>query len=727
MHFKKYTLTFAIKCVLCAGEELLRHLLKQPVFVQSANLCYLQVSGTSASELIFRESKKLRANDVPNNKANILLLAYFKKKRQAEEALLRTVTIPVVPIHDDFHTQLVQEQKKPINLMSMVQPVMRFKIFYNAQYVKKIGLPANHAFKKKRSTCGDLVISTFLPALSLFSSERNARVSRSALIMLFENIKAAYLDCPVALLMEKHCSIGNLAEQAQPLTSSTDKTPTQEDEEADQMDTSGLFSTPATKSSMQLCEDLPDSELKSLMHSGGSDGYRNSGHRSSDSAGRVDRTAPSRESTWHSTVSSARPHTSSTLANSSEKEMELTATSNGTFHSTNATNASNLTDTSIKAASACAETASATAPSGAVPSVNAAESSVSGGKKRKRGCRAGAKVKLQKQQLHAEKIKPNTGSRKVNEPKAPLKHSHTNTTADKDISSNKRTIAQAIHGSIDQLWKPHTQRELVTVGERLVHSVVQNVKSDMRVQELGINTQNSVKSILSSASSAEKPMENASGIKPAAAGLGGAGESESTYASAPSVVHRATGSDKKRKFVSIQESPLLESADKMARFSSRDGSQQPHTHPRNDAVEFEYFVGSGTPSAGASRPLTQSTGDRSRSDLTYSQQLSQQHFLMPHPPPSLPPPTSEPLAASGTQTSSGQMSVLNDSNVSLSCPAQVGDILLRDCSRAKRKKIKFKFRQFFKRRLLGGITSGRRACGSGRGMARVVVVKRFSF
>ena len=577
--------------------------------------------------------------------------------------------------------------------------MMRFKIFYNAQYVKKIGLPANHAFKKKRTTSSGLVTSTFLPALSLFSNERTARVSRTALITLFETIKTAYLDCPCALLMEKHCSIEFLSKQAQPLVSSTDKTPTQEEEE--QMDTSGLFSTPATKSSMQLCEDLPDSDLKSLIHSGNSERYSN--HRSADSAGRVDRTAQSRESTWHSTASSERPHTSNTLANSSEREIELTATSNVTFHSTDVTNASNLTETSIKAASGDTVPARA-ASSGGVISVNADVPPEKGGKKRKRGCRAGAKAKLQKQHLQIEKLKPNVAARTVDERKAHLKHSRANT--DKDPSASLRTIAQEIHGSIDQLWKQHAQRELVTVGEKLVRRVVQNVISDVRVQEMGINSQNSFKSILSGASSAEKAakftqlVENASGNRSAAA-QGGVGESESTYASAPSVVHRTTGSDKKRKFVSIQESPQ-ESADKMVRISLREGSQQAHAHLHHEAIEFEYFVGSGTPSVSTSKPLTQSTGERSRSDLTHSQNLSQPHFLSSHPPQSFPQPSFEQSATAGTQTSLGQLSALNDSNVSLTCPAQVGDILLRDCSRAKRKKIKFKFRQFFKKRLLGG-------------------------
>jgi len=598
-----------------------------------------QVSGTSASEMVFKALKRQKLNDGAQNSENILLKACIKKRRNDQDAM-HPAPFPILSTSKDavFRAALERERKKPISLLATSQVVPRFKIFYSAQYVKKIGLPAKHPFNKKHSSCAAQVATTFLPALSLLTTERAAVATRDKLVALFDAIKTAYAECPLPSLMERHCSIEALSTLAEPLVK----------EEAEEPDASGLFMTPASKTSMQICQDLKDSEFKPTRTGPGTDTGTGTSDSTRNSAG-----VRSRASTWHSTasVNTSACSVKMTLTNSTEQE--LTAASSDTFTGCTPTGA----QTATKTVRTTPNELELTAESNRVAPPS---------KKRKRGCRAGAMVKQRKQQADGS-----TPPRKETKDRQPKK--------EKSIT-RKRTIAQEIHTNIEQLWKQHAQRELVTVGEKLVNNVLQNVRCDARLQELGINTQGSVRSA-QSAPSAEKKSSTSSAtgeellppqeLYPPTA----QGESETTFASAPSVVHRPS-TDKKRKFVSIQESPNEPEVG-----GSFGSSQQAQP-------EFEYFIASGTPSV-SGRPLTAFTGERTGNNVASTQQpvsalKSSNHYN------------------SSSESQGTGLSALNESGLSISCPPQLGSITLRDCSRAKRKKIKFKFRAFFKKKLAGG-------------------------
>ena len=95
----------------------------------------------------------------------------------------------------------------------------------------------------------------FLPALGL-SDRPSAHRAAAALSGLFLDIKSQYCQCPMAQQLERHCSLGSVFQRAEPLVKVTSVATAEAAaggmEEAEAMDISGLFATPASKGSMQV-------------------------------------------------------------------------------------------------------------------------------------------------------------------------------------------------------------------------------------------------------------------------------------------------------------------------------------------------------------------------------------------------------------------------------------------------------------------------------------------
>lgn len=557
---------------------------------------------------------------------------------------------------------LTAEYQKQLQLVSASATIPRFRIFYNSHYVKSVGLPTKHVLTKvtsqlclttlrfsivtlstisvllqSKDKMEDFVTSQFLPALSLLS-RGTAHGTAAAVQDLFRSIRHAYGECPMARLLQKCCSLSSVVQRAESLDKATTTGATEEGTAEYAVDVSGLFATPASKGS---------------THSNGAPSCSNSS--GSKQACDAVQSPGQASSTWHSTASSDMKMT---LTSSTDKV--LTAHSN-----------------SMSVVASPAGAMDGQAP--VQPAVIAAKN-VPIKKKRKRGCRAGKHSKKAQGALPTDK-------RSAKFPKVG-KGVHGPSRSSNPSAAIHRTQTQEIQASIDKLLQKHSERELITVGESIVNRALRNVRTDRRVQELGIGTQDVSHSLPSlhsmtppttlaqgptqaqpqaCAAPADAASASASEVNAALAGAPPIEDSE-TYASVVSAVNRHS-QDRKRKFVSIQETTP----------SSHASSSPPSAGGVNGGrsgrmldCEFPYFIHGGTLNT---LPATGSASKGSIADTSPSMQQS---------------------GVKSSQLSSASRTPAHPVPIIPRCPDQLGDVVLQQCSRAKRKKLKFKFRALFK-------------------------------
>lgn len=107
------------------------------------------MSGTPASELVYKDSKRQRRDGDTALLDNPLYSASAKLRARNASQLVPT------QLNDSesgaLDALLTAEYQKPIDLLSPSASIPRFRMFYNSRYVKNVGLPAGHVLHKVRS------------------------------------------------------------------------------------------------------------------------------------------------------------------------------------------------------------------------------------------------------------------------------------------------------------------------------------------------------------------------------------------------------------------------------------------------------------------------------------------------------------------------------------------------------------------------------------------------
>lgn len=440
-----------------------------------------------------------------------------------------------------------------------------------------------------------------MPALTLLPLDK-AGAARKAIKRLFKHIRQSYERCNVANAMEKYCSLKQISAAAEPLIL--------KEANGDEADVSALFASPATKGAM-------DTSTQSGIKA----------HQPNSPDGTVLR------STASNTASSRKM----TLTNSTEKQGTLTPGTGSAGRSSGNSDALVPSSTgtlaeekpspqSLHSGVQAEAGAEAIEESAAIPAAKVK-------KKTRRGTRAGAQAKARAARSASKSIPfraaaPSSSSAAVG--------AHRGGTS----------WSQEIRANVERLARQHAEKPLITVGDKMVASILANARADAALQYL--QTQSPFHSGLSATSPDACAHLHASAARSAPPAHA---ESEITYVSTATA--HSKSADRKRKVVSISEN-----FDPMGRpVSSAPSSQlalerEPmEVESRPHSGEFQYFCDSGTP-ASTSAPVARSTG----STGTGTSQLSGRGADVPR------------------------------------CPQR----LLEDCSRNKKKKIKARFRSMFR-------------------------------
>jgi hypothetical protein len=608
------------------------------------------VAGTPASELVYKEMK-VQSTAVHQTMSSSVARSFARLRGQHSLVNTSPGAERRIACHAALKRSLCQECTKPLLVAKANMPLPRYRVFYNAKYEKAAGLPKTHMLHKV-STCQPLIAlvvmrvmlvlqsvqavdaavdAAFMASLSLLPWD-DALTTHRSLRRLFKRIRVRYRSCAISELLEKYCSLQRLAQLAEPLT---------EPAAGQDADLSELFATPASKGTMDL--------LPSAGGSGDKTGTSTTkSGMAGASAGTATLSGSPQGSTWHSNTATTSSGPSSrekipltSLRSDSSRVLETTPSHIAAHEPSQA---ATLTSGASSAQRSTATGGTLVDDGRAEDRENARARPVQ--KKTRRGTRAGKLVKQRSAPQSAQRSSKGVAAVK--------------STAPAPRPSTERSLSREIQLKVDRLCQQHFERPLVTVGDKLVNSIVHNASRDAQHGEL--HTQSPGKNATSSGSVTHPCAPEPAGSVAAGGMVQSAApppvpppESETTYASAPSVVHR--DSDRKRKVVSI-----LESFDPdRRRASSAPTSQQlnmltglagtPSGTPQLKSAptgEFQYYCDTGTPSG------------------------------------------------AGVNSSLGQGAV----NATVPpCPEQLGELVVKDLSRNKKKKVKAKFRTLFKKHL----------------------------
>ena len=133
------------------GEDILFHILQRPVFVLSKNGCYLQVSGTSSSELIYQLNRHLcNKNSKPsgdlgkrkcseNSVSSPILKRIASLTGDLAAPSSTNSGVPATDGHDD---------KAYLCKITASTSLPRYRLFYRSNQQQTAGLPTKHILLK---------------------------------------------------------------------------------------------------------------------------------------------------------------------------------------------------------------------------------------------------------------------------------------------------------------------------------------------------------------------------------------------------------------------------------------------------------------------------------------------------------------------------------------------------------------------------------------------------